>query len=143
MSRRKEQPSAGGLLHRLAAAVQGKYAGTREIVVSKGWCTPARPIVEGTLRTYGVVIVDYSETIEELPIVGPFRISARVRVRKTQAEWAEYNLLRTGKLKLRSRPVNQRNREWARRHRGKMPRPWAEYTGQWREGGKCAKGGDQ
>ena len=140
MSRRKQRETGESLLQRLAQAVglQAK-PGTRRIVVSKGYCTPARPLVEKTLTGYGVGILEISETTRDLPIVGPIKQVAVVTVGSAQAAWAEYLLLRTGKLSLESQPQNRRNAEWAARHRGKMPPQWQIATGQWRDG-KCAGG---
>lgn len=115
------------------------HPGTKKIVVSKGWCTPARDTVLTAMKNYGVKVLDYEEEVIEWPGVGPVRIDARVRVKDEQAVWAEYLLLRTGKLRLRSKPLNQRNREWAERHGGQMPPAWEIAAGRWREKG-CKSG---
>lgn len=117
------------------------HPGTKTIVVSKGWCTPARDMILTAFQPYGVKALDLSEKEISLPIVGsnPIRIDARVIVSSKQAVWAEYLLLRSENFKLRSRPQNQRNAEWAARHNGRMPSAWDEAQGKWRDS-KCKKG---
>lgn len=110
--------------------------GTTEIVVAKGWCSPARDAIFTALRPYGVVVHDVVETV--LPNEQkPLWIQASVRVNDNAAAWAEYLLLRSAKFRLISKPQNRDNARWARRHNGAMPTPWSTAK-QWKEKG-CTK----
>ena len=124
---------------------------TRTITVAKPFCTPARDIVMTALNGYGVKVYDYSErvipvsladfarrmkierkTFENLqygsmaPVFLPMAIHAEVTVSEKAAAWAEYLLLRTGKLYVPGKYVNRRNEEWAAKHGGRMPPAWQE-----------------
>lgn len=115
-----------------------RFPGTREIIITKGWCIPARGPVLTALNPYGVDVVDVSEEIISDWSGNALYIEARIRVREPQAAWAEYLLLRSGKFILISAPINRRNREWARRHNGVMPTPWSLNAQPWIESG-CTK----
>ena len=109
---------------------------TTIIRVAKPWCTPARDAVYNALQTYGIHILSYSEDVVTVDGErktynqalrdrdGAF-IEAQVEVRTTQAEWAEYLLLRTRKFRLMSTPINPKNAAWAAKHNG-MPVPWTK-----------------
>ena len=133
------------LAHRLGESARRffdnmSHPGTTEIAVAKAWCTPARDVILTALQPYGVVIHAVGETL--LPNTEtPRWIEAYVRVNANAAEWAEYLLLRSSKFRLISKPLNRKNREWARRHNGVMPTPWD--TGEpWAESG-CTKANGQ
>lgn len=108
----------------------------QRIVVAAGLCTPARVHVRTALEPYGVQhrIVSYLETLD-----GKLADKAadaavdicEVFVPARQARWAEYLLLRSGKLQLASRPIDPHNAQWALRHRGNMPRPWVQAGCTW------------
>ena len=122
----------------------------RTITVAKPFCTPARGIVMTALNGYGVKVLGYAETAhlvsprtalnvnklpsDEMPTALPTAQVARVKVSEKQAAWAEYLLLRTGKLQVVGRYVNRRNQEWAAKHGGRMPvawqdgKPWIEQS---------------
>ena len=105
---------------------------TTRIVVAAGLCTPARVLVDRALAPYGV---RYEATTSWME-TGDGQITTQtdqaaidlcaVLVSNQAARWAEYLLLRTGKLRLVSRPIDARNERWALRHRGNMPQPWVQ-----------------
>jgi len=114
---------------------------TRTITVAKAYCTPARNIITGALQPYGVRIYGYREYarftsprawLRAQGITGdepqaqqlPMATFADVTVSERAAAWAEYLLLRTGKLYVPGQYVNRRNQTWAERHGGKMPPQW-------------------
>lgn len=119
---------------------------TRTLTVAKPACTPARDIVTGALDGYGVRIYRYSERMRtttpreyirqlglnanniadrlEKPL--PLATIVKVTVSEAQAAWAEYLLLRTGKLYVPGAYVNQRNADWAAKHGGRMPPAWED-----------------
>lgn len=120
-----------------------RFPDTVEIAVSKGWCTPARDTILTALAPYGIVVHDIGEDLIPDP-EHPAYIDAYVRVNPQAAEWAEYILLRTGKLGLLSTPINPRNLQWAAQHDGKMPTPWRMLKGErWIESGCSSKGADE
>lgn len=59
-----------------------------------------------------------------MPSALPVATVARVTVSEKAAAWAEYLLLRTGKLYVPGAYVNKRNEQWAARHGGQMPPAW-------------------
>lgn len=119
---------------------------TRTITVSKPYCSPARNIITSTFDRYGVKIFDLKEKVEgvglhqiiqqrnldpstfdnDMPKVLPVAQVARVTVSEKQAVWAEYLLLRTGKLSIVGQYQNRRNEQWAKQHRGRMPPAWQD-----------------
>lgn len=119
---------------------------TRTITVAKPFCTPCRHIITGALDPYGVRIYSYSEAARmanpltvlrmsskiagdgnlKIPHALPIAQVAQVIVSEKAAAWAEYLLLRTGKLYRVGPYINQHNREWAARHGGQMPPAWHE-----------------
>lgn len=116
-------------------------AGQHQFTVEKPYCSPARPIVM-LLEKYGIPIINYKETIKTVPAgdyakqmgINPQGITrnlplaqrATFRVPNAQANFAEYLLLRTGKLVIAGGAIDKRNETWAARHDGKMPQPWIE-----------------
>lgn len=125
---------------------QRRPSGTTTITVAKPYCIPARGIVEPVLAKYGVKMYDYTE---ETKMVGPnhalnhMRVDAtsgeavtrmldplptahvaKVTVSKAAAAWAEYLLLRTGKLYRVGDYIDNRNEKWASQHGGRMPPAW-------------------
>ena len=136
---------------------------TRTLTVAKPFCGPARHIVTGALDPYGVHIYAYGEEVQRLELQGflrrmgveirkwenlkygpgalmwlPQAIVANVTVGAKQAAWAEYLMLRTGRLYVPGRYVNQRNADWAARHGGQMPPAWKDKK-PWIEG-SCKDG---
>ena len=124
---------------------------TRTLTVAKPYCSPARDIVMTALQPYGVRIYGYSEHTEKTELRGflrrmkieaktfenlrygpaaagwlPMAIVAEVTVSEKAAAWAEYLMLRTGKLYVPGEYVNKRNADWARQHGGEMPPRWNE-----------------
>lgn len=117
---------------------------TRTLRVAKPFCSPARHIVTGALQPYGVKILDYQEKVRTAGVRGmlkqmyldddsfdgdikvplPMAQVAKVEVSEKAAAWAEYLLLRTGKLYVVGDYVNKRNEAWARQHGGTMPAAW-------------------
>lgn len=130
--------------------VQGRPA-TRVITVAKPFCSPARDIITGAFQPYGVKLYGYREEVKKMslrdfarrmklelktlenlrygpaaPFFLPMAVWAYVEVSEQAAAWAEYLLLRTGKLYVPGEYVNRRNAEWAARHGGQMPPAWQE-----------------
>lgn len=121
---------------------------TRTITVAKPYCTPARPIITAAFQQYGVKIYGYNEytkTVGPLNAIKNLRVKtnaietvtrfldplptaqiAEVTVSEQAAAWAEYLLLRTGKLYVPGKYVNSKNAKWAARHGGRMPPAWNE-----------------
>lgn len=135
----------------------------RTITVAKPYCAPARQTITQTFDQYGVKLYDYNEQVvkselrgflrrmkieaktwENLkygPIAGawlPMAWVAKVTVSAKAAVWAEYLLLRTGKLYVPGKYQNKRNAEWARKHGGVMPPAWQDGK-PWIEKG-CSEG---
>ena len=99
--------------------------GTHTFVVQKAYCTPARDLIYTAFEPRGVDILDYSETVRtsnRLPVAQ----EARVTVRKSQANWAEYLMERTQRLAIVAGGVDPRNRTWAAKYGGELPTPWIE-----------------
>lgn len=121
-------------------------APTRTITVAKPFCSPARHIITGALQPYGVKLLDYKESVKTAGVRGmlrqlnlsddsfdgdvkvplPLAQVAEVKVTAAAAGWAEYLLLRTGKLYVVGDYVNKRNGAWAAKHGGVMPAAWAD-----------------
>lgn len=119
---------------------------TRTIVVAKPYCSPARHIVTGALEPYGVKLYGFSEAarmgnpldlirgsaaitmsrVKDIPAMLPISQVAHVTVSEAAASWAEYLLLRTGKLYRVGPYINRRNAVWAVKHGGQMPPAWDE-----------------
>jgi hypothetical protein len=105
---------------------------TRTLTVAKPFCSPARHIVTGALQPYGVKILNYAETIKTAGVRGmikqmglsedsfdgntkvalPMAQVAKVEVSAKAAAWAEYLLLRTGRLYVVGDYVNRRLKRW-------------------------------
>lgn len=125
--------------------------GTRVITVAKPFCAPARDIITGAFQPYGIKMHGYREEVQKVSLQGfarrmklemrtfenlkfgpaaviflPMAVVAHVTVSEKAAAWAEYVLLRTGKLYVPGEYVNARNEEWASKHGGKMPPAWGE-----------------
>ena len=119
---------------------------TRTLTVAKPYCSPARHIVTGALEPYGVKLYSCKETIKTAGVRGmmrqmnlsdesfdgdtkvplPMAQVVKVEVSEKAAAWAEYLLLRTGKLYVVGDYVNPRNERWAKQHGGTMPTAWHE-----------------
>jgi hypothetical protein len=143
----------GGLFDDIRSTVSSVRYGqsVRTLTVAKPYCFPARSIITGALQPYGVKIHNIREqvikvslldfarrmkielkTFENLkfgpaaPIFLPMAVHAQVTVNEAAAAWAEYLLLRTGKLYVPGRYVDPRNQQWAEKHGGRMPPAWNE-----------------
>jgi hypothetical protein len=123
-----------------------------KITVARPYCIPCRIYITGTLPRYGVKILDLKErtvtaslgsflrhmrierkereNINKNGLVDsmlfPMGHQADVWVKPQQAVWAEYLLLRTGKLYRVGEYLDPRNQEWAARHGGHLPPSWGE-----------------
>lgn len=117
---------------------------TRTLTVAKPYCSPARDIITGALQPYGVKILDFEEKVKTASVRGmarqlglssdafdasmrvplPMAQVATIKVTAKAAAWAEYLLLRTGKLYVVGSYQNPRNEAWARQHGGVMPTAW-------------------
>lgn len=106
-------------------------------------CSPPRDVLEKALTTYGVKDQQWGTNMQMLSdktlshsfvfmdVENPHRaytIGQRVTltVNKSQAEWTEYLLLRKNFCDVVAGNVNGKNRDWAARHAGKMPKPWID-----------------
>lgn len=95
----------------------------KKIVVAQGACAPIRNTITGTLRPYGVqhrVIAWQDHEALAWAQVASVHVSDRA------AKWAEYLLLRSGRYRLVSKPLDPRNERWAVQWNGRMPQPWVE-----------------
>lgn len=105
---------------------------TTKIVVAAPMCTPARTHVRNALQPYGVkhsIAGEYLGSYNGQFVQGlndAYLMVAEVWVNDQAAKWAEYLLLRSGKLQLVSKPLDKRNLKWALQWGGAMPRPWVE-----------------
>lgn len=105
---------------------------TTKIVVAAAMCTPTRTHVKTALQPYGVkfriggeYLGDYAgQWVKDGD--GAYLMVAEVEVNDQAAKWAEYLMLRSGKLQLVSKPLDRRNLKWALQWGGAMPRPWVE-----------------
>lgn len=109
-------------------------AGRSKIVVSKGWCTPARDTILTAFKPYGIVNPIITEKLIEYPIIGPIAIHAMIEVNTQAVAWAEYLVLSTGKFKLVSKAHDPGNERWAARRNGVMPVSWQDVAGLTRDG---------
>lgn len=136
------------LMNELRSAVNGLRPGParKTITVAKPYCSPARDIVMTALSPYGVKVYGYTEVVKMIspryalknlqvkadviesvtrfldPL--PTATVADVVVSEEAAVWAEYLLLRTGKLYRIGAYQDPRNGAWAARHGGRMPPAW-------------------
>jgi hypothetical protein len=120
-------------------------AKVRTITVAKPYCAPARDAVMTALKPYGVKIYNYHEAermvsprtvlkmsksfadyVDSMPGTLPVATVATVTVSAEAAAWAEYLLIRSGKLYRVGPYINRRNAEWAGKHGGQMPPAWHE-----------------
>lgn len=122
---------------------------TQTLTVAKPFCSPARDTVMTALEPYGVKVYGYSEMVHPIalrsflrrmkielrtwenlrygpaaPAFLPSAIVVKVTVSEKAAAWAEYLMLRTGKLYVQGTYVNKRNEQWASQHGGQMPPRW-------------------
>lgn len=117
---------------------------TETLTFAKPWCAPSRGIIEPVLAKYGVKVYGFSEAERmanpltvlkmtakipgssglAIPHALPIAQVAQVTVSKEAAAWAEYLLLRTGKLYRVGGYINKRNQAWASKHGGQMPPAW-------------------
>lgn len=110
---------------------------TTKIIVAAPICTPARTHIKTALQPYGVrfrvvdqYLSDHSGNWTTDPC-GAYLLIAHVVVPDAAAKWAEYLMLRSGKLQLISQPLDKRNLKWALKWHGRMPRPWIERGCTW------------
>lgn len=122
--------------------------------VQKPFCCGPRQLIMQALEPYGVKIIslgedqrvnvsvkDYAqiakielkrmENLRYGPMAVmwlPMAMQCTVTVRKSQAEWAEYLIERSKRMCVVKGGINSKNRDWANRHDGKMPRPWVEKS---------------
>lgn len=142
------------------ATVDGVRYGqpTTTLHIAKPYCMPSRPIITSALQPYGVQIHSVYEEVHKLsvhdflrrmkieirnwenlkfgpaaPLFLPSAWHAKVVVNEAAASWAEYLLLRTGKLYVPGKYQNPRNQAWATQHGGKMPPAWKDGKAPWIE----------
>ena len=105
---------------------------TTKIVVAAAMCTPTRTHVRNALQPYGVKFGIGAEYWGDVAGQAVIRASdaylqvCEVLVNDQAAVWAEYLMVRSGKLQLISKPLDRRNLRWALQWGGAMPRPWVE-----------------
>lgn len=139
----------GDLRNELASTFQILCHGEelRTITVAKPYCSPCRDIITATFARYGVRLYGYKETtrtVSPRAAVRSLKLSANmfdagtrldplptaqvaeITVSAKAAVWAEYLLLRTGKLYVPGQYQDKRNEQWAKQHGGAMPPAWAE-----------------
>lgn len=122
-----------------AKAASGRHTFTLHAPI----CSPPRDVLEKALTTYGVKDQEWGTNMQMLSNKAlspsfvfadpenpnrPYTIGQRVTltVNKSQAEWTEYLLLRKNFCDVVAGNVNSKNRQWADRHDGKMPKPWID-----------------
>lgn len=135
-----------------------KQAGTTTLTFAKPYCMPSRPIIMKALQPYGVKVYSVHEQVHKISLhdfmrrmrvevrnwenlkFGPAALMwlpaawhAEVVVNEAAAAWAEYLLLRTGKLYVPGAYQNPRNEAWAARHGGQMPPAWKDGKAPWIE----------
>jgi len=133
------------------------------LYIAKPFCLPARGIIEPLFRKYGVKLYDIKEkTLMISPLdfarrmkvelrrwenlrYGPaalmwlpMALHATVTVKTSQARWAEYLMIRTGKLYVPGKYFDRRNQAWAEKHGGVLPPAWGDKK-PWIET-KCKEG---
>ena len=119
---------------------------TTTLTFAKPYCSPARGIIEPVLAKYGVKVFRYQEAPRmtnpltvlaltskiasgsgyRIPNALPIAQVVTVTVSEAAAAWAEYLLMRTGKLYRTGGYINRRNQQWAAQHGGEMPPAWDE-----------------
>ncbi|MGE3487943.1 MAG: hypothetical protein AB7L09_24750 [Nitrospira sp.] len=141
-------------------------APTTTLHIAKPYCMPSRPIITKALQPYGVKVWGIHEQVHKISLrdclrrmrvelrtfdnlkFGPAGViwlpaawHAEVVVNEAAAAWAEYLLLRTGKLYVPGAYQNPRNQQWAAQHGGKMPPAWKDGKAPWIET-NCGDGMD-
>ena len=141
-------------------AVDGVRFGqpTTALHIAKPYCMPSRPIITAALQPYGVHVHSIREEVHKIsmhdflrrmrveirnwenlkfgpaaPLFLPSAWHAEVVVNEAAAAWAEYLLLRTGKLYVPGKYQNPRNQQWASKHGGRMPPAWKDGKAPWIE----------
>lgn len=147
----------------IADELRNSINDTVTLTVAKPYCSPARPIIKNALEPYGVKIHSIREKVINISLLEfsrrmqielktrenlkygaasvvflPMSIEAKVTVNSKAAAWAEYLMLRTGKLYVPGRYYEPKNYEWAKKHGGVMPPQW-EKGEPWIEK-MCSKG---
>jgi hypothetical protein len=134
---------------------------THTFTIQKPFCCGPAALVRDALEPYGVKIISLSpdrtttvsvKNFAQLMRIEfkrfdnlrygpgmflmalPLAMQCTVTVRKAQAEWAEYLIERTKRMCVVGGNINSKNRDWANRHDGKMPKPWIEKS--------CSSGND-
>lgn len=157
-----------GMKDELSAAADGVRYGqpTTTLHIAKPYCMPSRPIITKALQPYGVKVYSIREQVHKIsmhdflrrmrveirnwenlkfgpaaPMFLPSAWHAQVVVNEAAASWAEYLLLRTGKLYVPGEYQNPRNQQWAAQHGGKMPPAWKDGKAPWIET-NCSAGMD-
>ena len=138
----------------LRNAMRSDTGEVHTFTVQKPFCCGPRQLIIQALQPYGVKIVslghdervnisikDYAqlakielkrmENLRYGPMAVmwlPMAMQCTVTVRKSQAEWAEYLIERSKRMCVVKGGINSKNRDWANRHDGQMPRPWVEKS---------------
>lgn len=116
---------------------------TRTITVARPYCTPCRGFVMTALQPYGVKIHGFTENTKvasPLDVLGrkipnaafdysralPIAQVATITVSGEAAAWAEYLLMRGGKLYVIPPFINRNNQAWADKHGGHLPPAWKD-----------------
>lgn len=101
-------------------------------------CAPPRCTMDPILAQYGIVNPVWTD-LKQLDSAGrlsdgfqfpngdkPYTVAQRVKltVNRAQAGWVEYLLHRANFVDVIDGCIDGRNREWASRHNGTMPKPW-------------------
>jgi hypothetical protein len=115
-----------GLFQRTAAAPRGRKT---TITLAKAYCTPSRAALTGALKPLHIWFQApmFDDVVVEMGV--PSYQTAKITVKESQAEWAEYVILSikgargAPVFQVLSKPKNPKNAAWAARRSG-VPMPW-------------------
>ncbi len=111
--------------------------------LSAPMCVPPRDSITPILKEYGIVNPEWSwcryasTNGKLLPFFqlpdpdnpdNPYSIDVRctLTVNKKQAVWVEYLIHRSQKVDIIGGGIEKKNKDWAKRHAGVMPKPWIQ-----------------
>lgn len=98
--------------------------GRHQFRLMAGYCTPKRSVLTGLFKKYGIKGAHVTEELEKNAEGYPLFYYLTATVNTTQARWAEYLILRSGKFTITNALYDERNRQWA--NKGGMPKAWSE-----------------
>mgnify|MGYP001437011395 CR=1 FL=1 len=89
-----------------------------------GYCSPKRNVLTGLFKQYGIKDFKVTETLEKDKNDYPLYFYLTADVNTTQANWAEYLILRSKKFTIVGDLYNEKNRQWA--DKSGMPTAWKD-----------------